>query len=126
MEAEVAAAPLDAFRRAHLGLLYAYLGRNEEALRAAQRAVELMPVTKDGYDGTFIAALHALIHARSGRVDDAIAMVERLLVTPGPVMPFYEASLTLTELRTRWQWAPLREHPRAQKLFAGTEPATAY
>jgi tetratricopeptide (TPR) repeat protein len=126
MEAEVAAAPLDAFRRGHLGLLYAYLGRREDALRAGQHAVELMPITKDGYDGTFIAALNALIHARTDRVEEAVEMVERLLVTPGPVMPFYEGSMTLTELRTRWQWTPLREHPRAQKLLAGPEPATKY
>jgi hypothetical protein len=85
-----------------------------------------MPITKDGYDGTFIAALNALIHARTGRVEEAVGMVERLLVTPGPVMPFYEASITLTELRTRWQWAPLREQPRAQKLLGAPEPPTSY
>jgi TolB-like protein len=126
MEAEVAAAPLDAFRHGHVGLLYAYLGRKDDALAAGRRAVELMPITKDGYDGTFIAALFALIHARTGGSEEAIDMIERLLVTPGPVMPFYEASMTLTELRTRWQWAPLRQHSRMQKLLAAPEPPTLY
>ena len=74
-----------------------------------------MPITKDGYDGTFIAALVRADPCASGRTDEAVGMIERLLVTPGPVMAFYEASITLTELRTRWQWAPLREHPRVQK-----------
>jgi hypothetical protein len=53
-------------------------------------------------------------------------MLERLLATPGPVMPFYEASITLAELRTRWQWAPLREDARFQQLMAAPEPKTVY
>jgi tetratricopeptide (TPR) repeat protein len=126
MEAEVAAAPSDAFRHGHLGLLYAYLGRKDEALREATRAAELMPIAKDGYDGTFIAGLVALIHARTGQTAQAVEMLERLLATPGPVMPFYEASITLAELRTRWQWAPLREDPRFQQLIAAPEPKTVY
>ena len=126
MEAEVAAAPLDAFRHGHLGLLYAYMGRKEDALREGRRAVELLPISKDGYDGTFIAALLALIYARTGEAEQSIELVQRLLTTPGPVMPFYEASITLSELRTRWQWAPLRSDPRLQKILAGPEPATVY
>ena len=126
MEAEVATAPLDAFRHAHLGLLYAYLGRKEDALREGRRAAEMLPITKDGYDGTFISAVLALIYARTGETDQSIELLERLLTTPGPVMPFYEASITLSELRTRWQWAALRAHPRMQKLLAGPEPATVY
>ena len=41
-------------------------------------------------------------------------------------MPFYEASITLNELRARWQWAPLRDNPRMQKILAAPEPATVY
>jgi tetratricopeptide (TPR) repeat protein len=126
MEAEVAAAPSDAFRHGHLGLLYAHLGRKEDALREARQAAELMPIAKDGYDGTFIAGLVALIHARTGETAQAVDMLERLLATPGPVMPFYEASITLAELRTRWQWAPLRAEPRFQQLIAAPEPRTVY
>jgi hypothetical protein len=47
-------------------LLYAYLGRKEDALREGRRAAELLPISKDGYDGTFISALLALIYARTG------------------------------------------------------------
>lgn len=126
MEAEVAGAPLDAFRHGHLGLLFAYLGRKEDALREARQAAELLPITKDGYDGAFISALVALIHARVGENDRAIESLQHLLTTPGPVMPFYEASITLSELRTRWQWAPLRGDPRFEKILASPEPATVY
>jgi TolB-like protein len=126
MEAEVAGAPLDAFRHAHLGLLYAYLDRKEDALREGRRAAEMLPITKDGYDGTFISAVLALIYARTGEPGQSIELLQRLLTTPGPVMPFYEASITLSELRTRWQWAPLRSDPRMQKILAGPEPTTVY
>ncbi|HEX8279873.1 MAG TPA: tetratricopeptide repeat protein [Chthoniobacterales bacterium] len=126
MEAEVASAPLDAFRHGHLGLLYAYLGRKDDALREGRRAAEMLPVSKDGYDGTFVSALLALIYARTGETQQAIDLLERLLTTPGPVMPFYEASITFTELRTRWQWAPLRNDPRFQQLTSGAEPKTNY
>lgn len=124
MEAEVAGAPLDAFRHAHLGLVYAYLGRKDDALREAGRANELLPISKDAYDGTYVAALVSLIYARAGETDRAIELVQRLLTTPGPVMPFFEASMTLSELRMRWQWAPLRDDPRLQKMLAQPEPAT--
>ena len=126
MEAEVARAPLDAFRHGHLGLLYAYLGRKEDALREGRHAAELMPISKDAYDGTFIAGLLALIYARTGEAEQAIELIQRLLTTPGPVMPFYEASITLSELRTRWQWEPLRSDPRLQQILAAPEPATVY
>lgn len=126
MEAEVAGAPLDGFRHGHLGLLYAYMGRKEDALREGHRAVDLLPIAKDGYDGTFVSAVLALICARTGENDEAMQLIERLLTTPGPVMPFYEASITQMELRTRWQWAPLRNDARLQKILAGPEPATVY
>jgi TolB-like protein/Flp pilus assembly protein TadD len=126
LEAEVASAPTDAFRHGHLGLLYAYLGRTEDALREARRAEELLPISKDAYDGTYVAALAALVYARAGETDRAVDSIERLLTTPGPVMPFFEASMTQWELRTRWQWAPLRDDPRFQRILAEPEPATIY
>jgi tetratricopeptide (TPR) repeat protein len=107
-------------------LLYAYLGRKDDALREAQRAAELLPISKDGYDGAFVSALVTLVYARAGEIDRAIESLQRLLTTPGPVMPFYEASITLAELRMRWQWAPLRNDPRLQKILASPEPATVY
>jgi hypothetical protein len=102
------------------------MGRKEDALRQGHHAAELMPISKDGYDGTFIAGLLALIYARAGETDKSLELIQRLLTTPGPVMPFYEASITLSELRTRWQWAPLRSDPRMQKILADPEPATVY
>jgi TolB-like protein/class 3 adenylate cyclase len=125
-EAEARAFPLDAFRQAQLGLLYACLGRKEEALRQGRRAVELLPESKDAFYGPTLSALLALICARTGESDQAIALIERLLTVPGPVRQVFEGSMTLTDLRLRWQWDPLRSDPRFQKIIAGPEPKTIY
>ena len=125
LEAEVGAHPGDPFRRAYLGLLYSYLGRRDDALREGRGAVELLPETRDAADGPTPAALLALILARNGETDEALSMIERLLATPGPV-DLFEASITLPDLRLRWQWDPLRNHPRFQKIVVGPEPKTIY
>ncbi len=126
MESEVRDFPLDAFRHAQLGLLYAYLGRKEDALREGRRAVELLPESKDAYFGSNVSAFLALTYARSGEPDQALELIERLLATAGPVALIFEASITLQELRLRWQWDPLRGNPRFQKLLQGPEPKTVH
>jgi hypothetical protein len=54
-------------------------------------------------------------------------LIERLLSTPGAAtnadFPF---SITLAELRLRWEWDPLRSNARFQKILAGSEPKTVY
>jgi hypothetical protein len=34
--------------------------------------------------------------------------------------------MSLSELRLRWQWDPLRQETRFQKLLAGPEPRTEF
>lgn len=126
MEAEMVAHPGDALRHARLGLLYAYLGRKKDALREGERAVQLTPVADDAIDGHQWLCNLALIHARVGDNDRAIAMIERLLREPGCVSPLDEACLTLWDLRLRWQWDSLREDPRFQKILAEPEPVTVF
>ena len=125
LESEVQSSPGDPFRHAYLGLLYSYLGRRDDANREGRRAVELLPETRDASDGPIPAALLALILARTGETKEALSMIERLLVTPGPI-ELFEASITLPELRLRWQWDPLRNDPRFQKVLAAREPATIH
>jgi TolB-like protein/Flp pilus assembly protein TadD len=125
-ESQAAANPLDSFRHAQLGLVYAYLGRKEDAIREGQRAVELTPETRDALAGVIFSCVLAKIYAQVGEADQAIALIERLLITPGPVSYNGEGSLTLHELRRRWQWDPLRKDLRFQKILAGPEPKTNY
>ena len=59
--------------------------------------------------------------SRTGETDRAISAIERLLTTPFAV-DYADDSITLSDLRTRWKWDPLRNDPRFQKILAGPEP----
>jgi TolB-like protein/Tfp pilus assembly protein PilF len=121
LEKTVTDSPQDAIRHAQLGLLYAYMGRKEDALREARRAVELKPLWRDAIEGAAAQAFQALILARTGEIDKAISEIERLLATPFAV-DYSNESITLPDLRTRWEWDPLRGNPRFEKIVNGPEP----
>jgi TolB-like protein/class 3 adenylate cyclase/Flp pilus assembly protein TadD len=108
-------APDSAERHANLGLACAFLNRKEEAIREGQRAVELKPEVKDATDGALMQAYLALIYARVGEQERALSLIERLLKTPGAV-DSANYSMTINDLRHRWEWDPLRNNPRFQKL----------
>ena len=119
-EAAVKEAPASADRHAVLGWLYAFMGRKDDAIREGQRAVELKPESKDAVDGTLMNGYLALIYARVGENDLAIPLIERLLKIPGPV-DSADYSITINDLKYRWEWDPLRSDPRFQKLIADTK-----
>jgi tetratricopeptide (TPR) repeat protein len=119
----VADSPQDATRRAQLGLVYAFMGRKEDALREAHRALELKPISLDVIEGAVVEAFRALVFARTGETDKAVSEIERLLTTPFAV-DYADECITLSDLRTRWEWDPLRNNPRFQKILAGPEPKT--
>ncbi|HEX3619362.1 MAG TPA: hypothetical protein VHU16_03230 [Candidatus Udaeobacter sp.] len=125
IEKLVADSPQSGTRRAQLGLLYAFLGRKDDALREGKRAMELIPIKHDIIEGAVVEAFYALICARVGLTDEAINRIERLLITPFAV-DYDDASVTLSDLRTRWEWDPLRNDPRFQKILASPEPKTVY
>jgi len=125
IEKTVSDSPQAATQHAQLGLLYAFMGRKEDALRAAQRAVELKPISRDVIEGAVAQSFQALVFARTGETDKAISAVEHLLTTPFAV-DYADDSITLSDLRTRWEWDPLRNDPRFQKILAGSEPKTIH
>ncbi len=125
-EADVRDHPEDARYHAPLGIIYGYMGRKEDAIRESRRAVELCPESTDAVEGVQHACNLALVYARTGEIDQALALVERLLRTPGASISLYHAGITQAELRLRWQWDPLRTDPRFQKILAGPEPKTVY
>jgi TolB-like protein/Tfp pilus assembly protein PilF/class 3 adenylate cyclase len=114
-EAAVKEAPLSAIRHANLGWLYAFMGRKEDAIREGRRAVELKPESKDAVDGVIVNCYLALIYARVGEKDLAFPLLERLLKTPGAV-DSVDYSVTINDLKHRWEWDPIRSDPRFQKL----------
>ncbi len=103
---------------APLGLLNAYLGRKEEALRESHRAIDLVP-ENDAIERPQYLANLALVYALTGETEEAVTLVEQLLTTPAA------EGITLTELRS-WKWDGLRSNPRFQKILAGPEPKTVY
>ena len=125
IEKTVANSPQDGVRHAQLGLIYAFLGRKEDALREGQRAMELKPITHDVIEGAVVEDFYTLSCARLGETDEAIRRIERLLTTPFGV-DYADESITLSDLRQRWEWDPLRKDPRFQKILAKPEPKTSY
>ncbi len=125
LEKSIADSPQDGLRRAQLALLYAFMGRKADALREAQRAVESRPLSRDAIDGAVVLGFHALVLARTGKTDQAISEIEHLLTVPFAV-DYAADSITLSDLRTRWEWDPLRHDPRFQKILTGPEPKTIH
>jgi TolB-like protein/class 3 adenylate cyclase len=117
-EKAVEEAPLSADRHANLGWFYAFAGRKNEAIREGRRAVELKPESKDAVDGAIMNCYLALIYARVGENDLAISLIERLLKTPGAV-DSVDYSITVNDLKYRWEWDPIRNDLRFQRLIAG-------
>ena len=120
-EKAVEEAPLDAIRHAALGLFYAFAGRKDDAIREGRRAIELKPESNDAVDGVISNCYLALIYARVGANDLAIPLIERLLETPGAV-DSADYSITINDLKYRWEWDPIRNDPRFQKLIAEKAP----
>ena len=115
LEARLHAKPDHARTLAVLAQIDAGLGRKEEAVRAATRAVELMPFEKDAYDAPLVLQGLAQVHTWTGELDAAIDIVEQLMKVPG--------YLTYGFLLRDPSWDPLRGHPRFEALLASLAPA---
>jgi serine/threonine-protein kinase len=117
-EAAVQEAPGTALRHANLGLIYSFIGRKEDAIREARRAVELEPESKDAIQAPWMNGFLAMIYARTGEVDSALPVLERVLASPFPV-DNTNCCVTYGDLKKRWQWDLVRNDPRFQKLIGG-------
>jgi TolB-like protein/Tfp pilus assembly protein PilF len=117
-EAAVQQAPNTGHRHANLGLLYCYMGRKEDAIREGRRAVELEPESKDALLAPWMNGFLAMIYARTGELDLALPLLERVLNSPFPVDNTL-CCVTYGDLKKRWQWDPVRNDPRFKKLLAG-------
>jgi len=115
---ELNESPDSANRHAQVGLICAYLGQKEEAISEGRLAVDLLPISKDAFEGPWLLYNLAEIYGRVGEQEQAIALIEKLLVTPGGV--------TVAELKRDFQWDPLRQNPRFQKILAGPQPKVIY
>jgi TolB-like protein/Tfp pilus assembly protein PilF len=94
---------------ASLGVVYAGLGREEDAVREGKLAVEALPISRDAYMGPFLVATLAEIYTVVGEYDAAIDQLELVLSLTCPISP--------PLLNADPVWDPLRDQPRFQALL---------
>ncbi|MEE9134122.1 MAG: tetratricopeptide repeat protein, partial [Gemmatimonadota bacterium] len=109
LERKLAEDPEDPRLHSALGQALAGLGRSAEAIRASERAVELLPMAREAWRGGNFVIDAARILTRVGETEAAIDRLERMLSVP--------SELTPTGLRLDPTWDPLRDHPRFQALL---------
>jgi len=110
LERRVATDPAEARPRMLLALAYAHLGRKGDALREATRAAEMLPVSRDAWDGADIQEDMAYVELLVGDHDAAIKRLAHLLTIP--------SELSVPFLRADPMWDSLRSNPGFQKLVA--------
>ena len=111
---------------ADLAIIYALLGRKELAISTVQRAIDLENTPSGAVEKNARASALALVHTLTGEPDKALDLIEHLLTVPCELQSGEIYNMTLTDLKWRWVWDPLRSHPRFEKLLSGPEPPTVY
>jgi serine/threonine-protein kinase len=111
MADSVAAHPDDPRMRIALGLAFAGLGRKQDAVREARRAMELAPLAHNNPRATAFMGGAAEVFAQAGETDRALELLELLLAMPAG----REASVPL--LRVDPIFDSLRSDPRFQQLL---------
>ncbi len=84
---QLEAVPQDAQVHAVLGLSLAYLGRKAEAIREAERAVELLPNSRDAHLGPYIQHELVRVYILTGEYEKALDTLEPLLKIPYHLTP---------------------------------------
>src|SRR2546423_10782825 len=97
-----------------LGAIDAGLGRKAEAIAEGKRACELLPVSKDAWDGPSLVANLALIYTWVGEKDLALEQLATSAKTPD--------GITYGELKLSPVWDPIRNDPRFEKIVASLPP----
>jgi tetratricopeptide (TPR) repeat protein len=114
LEQRLAIKPEDARTIAVLAQVDAGLGHKELAIQEGQHAVDLMPLSKDVYDGALVLEGLAQVYTWTNDPDRAIELLQKLAAMPSYVN---YARLKLLPL-----WNPLRGDPRFQKIVDSLAP----
>ena len=95
------------------GTVLAYAGRKADAIREGKLAVELLPISKDAYQGAYIQHQLARIYILVGRAGQGARPARA--AAQDPVLPLARRGSGSTPT-----FDPLRKNPRFQKLVEGT------
>ena len=92
----------------------ARLGQKDLALQEAKHAIDLMPISKDIYDGGLVLEGLAQVYTWSDEHDRAIDVLQKLVA-----MPSY---INYARLKFHPLWKPLRGNPRFEQIVASLGP----
>jgi TolB-like protein len=90
------------------------LGQKELALQEAQHAIDLMPISKDIYDGALVLEGLAQVYTWSGEHDRAIEVLQELVSIP--------SYINYGRLKLHPLWAPLRGNPKFENIVTSLAP----
>jgi serine/threonine-protein kinase len=108
-EAQLQQDPQNANRHIELAGALAWLGEKEAALAEATRATELLPESKDAFEGPNITEAVAGIYCVVGQTDRAIDLLDGLLSRP--------STTSVAMLKINPLWDPVRNDPRFIELL---------
>jgi tetratricopeptide (TPR) repeat protein len=108
----------DPSRLTVLARIDAALGRKDDAIREAQRAVELRPISQDAHEGARHARNLAVVYALVGEHNAALEELEKLVKLNG-------GGPSYGDLRFDPLWDDLRDDPRFEKIVASLAPKEA-
>src|SRR5262249_47019513 len=114
LEQRLAIKPEDARTIAVLAQVDAGLGRKELAIQEAKHAVDLMPLSKDVYDGALVLEGLAQVYTWTNERDRAIELLQKLVAIP--------SYLNYARLKLHPMWNPLRGDPRFKKIVNSLAP----
>ncbi len=102
--------PESPHEHAHLAWAFAGLGQQEEAVREARRAMDLLPESRDAIAGRNLQAMAAFVFSQFGLNDEALKLLEGVARRP---------NLTITRggLMHDPAWGKLRGEPRFQAVI---------
>ena len=108
-EAAVRAKPNEESRHALLALALARLGEKDAAIAEAEKAVQLLPISVDAFEGPQMKTVLAEVYALTGENAKAIAILDELLHRP--------SDLTVQLLKLDPTYDNLRKDPGFENLL---------
>jgi len=108
LEGKIREDPEDPRYHSALGIAYAGLGRKKDAILAAEKAIEILPLSKEFMTGAFRARDLAQVYTMVAEYDKAFDLIEQLLSITG--------EMSVQFLRLDPVWTPLLTHPHFKKL----------